>query len=447
MYSSKHVHAALAAILAVAALAVIALAPADAAAQTVLTMKQTVERALSDNPGMRAARHDLLGAEEGRKSARGAFLPSATATYGYTVKDHTKPTRDTDTTDAKYFTTTLNLHQDLFTGFATLSTYQRAELARQSTELALAQAELTVIGTVQQNFLALLKAREDVRSAEDSVTRLTDQLRVTTAFYEVGLKPRLDVLQAEVDLATAQESLLQAQNDVDTQVARLNTLLDMDLHADVDYQGALEYAPCTLTLDEAVASALGARPDLQIARKSVEIAAKDKKIVDSAFYPKLGADVDWSSMGTSPMAAGSDRTRTEYSEWSASVGASWTFFEWGKTYYASRQADQQIKSLLETEMSTRQEALYEVKANHLAVGKATESIKVNRKALEAASESYRMAVARYQAQVGTNTDVLDAQERLTKAEAGLTAALADYQIALSKLYVSIGRKNEALLIN
>jgi len=447
MYTRKHTRAALPAVLAVLALAVVALAPVNVSAQTVLTMKQSVERALSDNPGMRAARHDLLGAEDGRKSARGSFLPSATATYGYTVKDHTKPNRDTDTTDAKYFTTTLNLHQDLFTGFATLSTYQRAELTRQSTELALAQSELTVIGIVQQNYLALLKAREDVRSAEDSVTRLTDQLKVTTAFYEVGLKPRLDVLQAEVDLATAQESLLQAQNDVATQIARLNTLLDMDLHADVDYQGALEYAPCTLTLDEAVASALAARPDLQIARKSVEIAAKDKKIVDSAFYPKLGADVDWSSMGTSPLAAGSDRARTEYSEWSASVGASWTFFEWGKTYYASKQADQQIKSLLETEMNTRQEALYEVKANHLAVGKATESIKVSRKALEAASESYRMAVARYQAQVGTNTDVLDAQERLTKAEAGLTSALADYQIALSKLYVSIGRKNEALVIN
>ncbi|MCK9240070.1 TolC family protein [Desulfocurvus sp.] len=447
MHTRKTARAALAAVLFCAALALTAWAPGVASAQDVLTMKQAVERALSDNPSMRAARHDLLGAEQGRKSARGSFLPSATVTYGYTVKDHTKPTRDVDTTDAKYFSTSLNLHQDLFTGFAVLSTYQRAELARQSAELALTRNELVVIGTVQQNFLALLKAREDVRSAEDSVARLEEQLKVTTAFYEVGLKPRLDVLQAEVDLATAQEALLQAKNSVDTQVARLNTLLDLDLHADVDYRGALEYAPCTLSLDEAVNSALAARPDLQIARKGVEIAAKDKNIVDSAFYPKLGADFDWSSMGTGPDAAGSDRTRTEYSAWSASVGVSWTFFEWGKTYYASQQADQQIKSLLETEMNTRQEALYEVKANHLAVGKAAESIKVSRKALEAARESYRMAVARYQAQVGTNTDVLDAQERLTKAEAGLTSALADYQIALSKLYVSIGRKNEALVIN
>jgi len=426
---------------------VVALLSGAAQAQTVFTMQQAVERALSDNPGMKAARHNLLGAEEGRKSVRGTFGPTASVTYGYTLKDHLKPTRELATSDSKLFATTFNAHQNLFAGFSTLSAYPKAQLTKESTEFAMTQTELTVIGTVQQNYLALLKARQDVLSAKDSLARLEDQLKVTTAFYDVGLKPRLDVLQAEVDLATAQDALLLAKNNVDTQVARLNTLLDLDLNADVTYEGGLAYAPCTLSLDEAVAMALVQRPDLQVARKSVEIAAKDKKITDSAFYPSVGADFDWSSAGTGPEAAGSDRLKTEYSQWSASVGASWTFWEWGKTYYASKQADEQIKSLLQTEQETRQNALYEVKANHLAIRKAEESIKVNRKALEAAAEGYRMAVARYQAQVGTNTDVLDAQDRLTKAEAGLTAALADYQIAMSKLYVAIGRKNEALVSN
>ena len=114
-------------------------------------------------------------------------------------------------------------------------------------------------------------------------------------------------------------------------------------------------------------------------------------------------------------------------------------------FHLLRQPDQNVTSLLKSADNTRQEASYEVKANHLAIRKAAESIRVNKKALEAAQEGYRMAVARYQAQVGTNTDVLDAQERLTAAEASLTAALADYKSALSKLYASIGEKNPSLL--
>jgi outer membrane protein TolC len=55
-----------------------------------------------------------------------------------------------------------------------------------------------------------------------------------------------------------------------------------------------------------------------------------------------------------------------------------------------------------------------------------------------------MALARYQAQVGTNIDVLDAQAQLTQSEADLTQALSDYQIALARIFVSMGDKNPGL---
>ena len=58
-----------------------------------------------------------------------------------------------------------------------------------------------------------------------------------------------------------------------------------------------------------------------------------------------------------------------------------------------------------------------------------------------------MAVARYQAQVGTSTDVLDAQSRVSTAETNLTQALTDYQSALADIYVSMGNKNLKLVSN
>ena len=56
-----------------------------------------------------------------------------------------------------------------------------------------------------------------------------------------------------------------------------------------------------------------------------------------------------------------------------------------------------------------------------------------------------MAVARYEAQVGTNTDVLDAQSGQTLSEASLNGALAAYEQAVAALYGSMGLKNPGLL--
>lgn len=411
---------------------------------TVYNMEQAVTRALEANPSVLSAKHTFTGSEEGRKSARGAFLPSMTGSYGFTSNDHAKPTPETAKTEKDLYSVAVNVHQDIFTGWNILSTYQKSVLSKDKAEATLRNVELTVVGLVQDNFLKLLQARENVRAATDSLTRLQEQLKVTTAFYDVGLKPRLDVLQAEVDLAQAEDGLIKAQNAVATQKARLNTLLALNLDADVDYAGTLDYVPFTSGIDDVMKRAYAGRPDLEIAAKSVDIALKDEDIVKSAYYPQVGADFDWSSYGDDMSASGSDLVTTEFSEWSATVSASWTFWEWGKTHYAVKQAKENVKSLLASADNTRQEATFEVKANHLNIRKAAESIKVNRKAVEAAQEGYRMAVARYQAQVGTNTDVLDAQERLTNAEAGLISALADYSIALSKMFVSMGEMNPAL---
>ena len=87
---------------------------------------------------------------------------------------------------------------------------------------------------------------------------------------------------------------------------------------------------------------------------------------------------------------------------------------------------------------------YEVKAQLLKINETRKRIKVAQYGLVQAKEAYRVALARYEAQVGTNTDVLDAQAKLSAAEASLTEAQADYLISLSVLYASMGIANPDL---
>lgn len=415
-----------------------------------LSMEEAVRMALEISPSIDSAKAQALGAEDYRKSSLGAFFPSFSMKYSFTQYDHPTPRgydRSVQTAD-QIFQLGANVHQDIFTGLRLENTYRKAQHTKLQLQENLRDTELTLIKDVQSNYLNLLKAREDVRSASDSVTRLSSQLRVTQAFYDVGLKPKLDVLQAEVDLAEAENDLLKARNSVATQQARLNTLLTLPLDAKVNYMGELAYQPFSLDLEECLKRAYDNRPDLEMVRQKVEIAKRDAQIAFSGLLPQVGADLNMTRQGDTWAVNGGNWNSpgsTEFSRWSVSVSAEWKIFDFGSTWYSWRQAQRGIYRYEADVQSQIEEVAYQIKAAHLKIGETEARIKVTRKALASAKESYRMAVARYQAQVGTNTDVLDAQARLTKAEANLTQALADYQVSLAAMYVAMGMKNYALL--
>ncbi|MDR3641407.1 MAG: TolC family protein [Humidesulfovibrio sp.] len=428
-----------------------AAAPAQAQAPGVpssFDLQHAVEFGLANNPTMVSARAQLLGSEYDKNSARADFLPTATASYGFLTYDRQPKTASMATADQTTWYSQLNLHQPIFTGFNLLSTYQKAKLAKEQNEAKLTQTELALISSIQGNYLAHLKAKMDVKSANDSVERLLSQLKVTQAFYEVGLKPKLDVLQAQVDLATAQQAQLIAKNSLDTTRAKLNSLLNLQLEAPVEYVGDLTYSPFSMPLNDCLTQAYKNRPDIQIGVKSVAMAEKDQTIAGSSFYPQVGADYDYYKKGDSPSVSESKYMSSQNKEyWTVGVNASWTFFQWGSTYNKYKSGGETVNKLRADLDNTKLNAGFEVKQYLLSQREAADRIDVARKSVETARESYRMALARYQAQVGTNTDLLTAQASVSSSEASLSQALADYETALSNLYVAMGEKNPPLEIH
>ena len=404
-------------------------------------LERCVKRALDQNPSMVAIRAQLKGAEYGTYSALGDFGPSLSGSYGWTHYDR-KYTTSGEHSD---WVGSLSATQPVFHGFALLASYQKARLSEESAAATLSNVELTLIQNVQSNFLSLLKARMDVKSAEDSVARLESQLQVISAFYDVGLKPKAEVLDAEVDLASARQGLLTARNNVSTQEAQLNTLLNIPLQTEVEYVGELKHIPFGLDLKECLDRAYAKRPDLVIGQKSVEIAEKDSTIALSRFYPSVDGSWDYVNRGTdSDLSGGGTYTYRASEYWTAGVTASMSLFESGSDFFAARQASETVKQIQAELENTRLNAGFEVKRSLLNIQEAADRIAVAEKSVAAAEEAYRMAVARYQAQVGTNTDVLNAQGRLTSSEAQLSQAMADHGTAVSALYVAMGEKNHGL---
>ena len=411
-----------------------------------MNMTEAVNRALKDNPTVGASQAGSMAAEEGRKSSLSAFGPRLGMSYTVSrVRQETNPRTTQRLPELGTYTWNVDISQPVFTGFNLLSTYQKNALEADRQKANLRNTQLFLTEQVQTAFLGYLRARENVRSAEDSVARLRDQLKITQAFYTVGLRPRLDVLQAEVDVSQAENVLIQTENVRDTTQARLNTLLGLPATSEISYLGELAHVPFGLGLEACLDMAYRQRPDLYMAKKAVEISEKDRKIVQSAYYPQVDAYYNISNYGNAFDLQNYGDAGGRGTRWEVGVQATWNVFEWGKTYFSDQQAGFNVTRVRYEETNLKLEAGYDVKSKLLAVHEAEKRIIVAQKGLEQATEAYNVALARYQAQVGTNFDVLDASSKLTAAEAALTGAKADYLTALSSLYVAMGELHPDLM--
>lgn len=410
-----------------------------------VTMREAVERAIKNNPSLGASEAQSRASEEGRKSARGAFGPKLGMSYS-AVKQVVK-SEPTTSHPPEYgnWNWGVEISQTVFQGFRLLNNYQKAALQADSDKASLKSAELSMTEQTQTEFLACLAAAENVKSEREALSRLKDQRRITLAFYEVGLRPRLDVLQAEVDVSNAENVLIQAENREATSLAKLNTLLGLPADAPVSYAGKLAYTPFRLSLDECLKRAYAQRPDLYIAAKAVEIAKKDQGIVQSDYYPQIEAYYNITQRGNTPDLQMSGNYGSRSVTWEVGARATWNVFQWGVTFFDDRRAGWLVTKMRYQEEDLKLNVGYEIKSRFLAVKEAEKRILVAEKGISQAQEAYDAALARYSEQVGTNFDVLDASSNLTRAQASLTSARSDYLTALSQIYAAMGDYHPDLL--
>ncbi len=406
----------------------------------VYTLESAVLRALERNPDLESARFTVKASESARKAARSSFGPALDARYSYSRYNKDRPSRY----EPNVTTMTVQASQPLFTGFNLLNSYQKAVLEEERQRLQLEAQRLAVTADVQEAFVSYLKAQESIRSTQRSLERARVQLDMAKTAWNIGLRPRLDVLQAETDLARTEALLISHENDRDVWLTRLNTLLDLPAAASVEYRGGLVLSPFNRTLESCLRQALAHRPDLLMARKAVDVAYKELGIVRSSFWPQLSAVAGWSSTGSRLDAAGSRYTKKDYSYAEVGLSIDWTLFSSGRRLHLTRQAEHQISSLEAAVRSAINNCAYAVRSSLLSTQDAYRSVKVSERAVTSARESYADAKMRYELQSGSYLDLLTAQSALSDAELAEISSRADCLIALARLYETMGELHPGL---
>lgn len=419
------------------------------------TMEESIERALDVNPRIRAAEWEIRKADSDIGRQRGDFFPTVSAQSRYQMLDSIDAKGpgedDTDYLDQQIGTVNFRLSQPLFRGMSIFNAHEKAMLSKTRVKAWKTQVEKELVLEVQLHFLELLKAREDVQSLQDAVHRLETSVEEAEAFHERRMAPYTQVLQAYVDLADARQELSQAKNRVETTRVQLNIFLDFSAYRNIDYAGHLEKgAALSWSLEECLDYALQYRPEIRIAQKGIKMAEKDRKIALGRFSPRLDAsvdyhirDVDYDEEFPEQPGQPSDRDqRNTY--WTAGITLQWEFGLGGQQYYEYSKTNQEIELLRQNRRQAENEITAEVQTYYMGLQEADERIDTTSTALDHAREGFSMAENRMAVRMGTIGELLDAQARLSRAEANHNQAVGDYLSSMARLYHAMGRDNRSL---
>jgi outer membrane protein len=410
------------------------------ALQEPLTLEESIKIALERSLTLHSSVVGVEGSEFRRKETITNFLPLWTGQYNYTRYNNPISVGFTGGSGLGFgsrdiFNLSTNINQPLFTGGLNLANYRFAKLGVDFSKASVETAKRDIVLQVRVGYFNILRAEKFLNVAQQQVKQFEAQLEVTKAFFEVGIVPKNDVLQAEVNLANARQSLIRAENDVATAKASFNILLRREINTSLEVVDILGYKPFPLGFEAALEEALRQRPEIKAAQLNIEQAKENVKVARSGFFPTISLLGNYARVSD---AAGLNGDMKD-ERWTVQALATITLWNWGNTAYKMGENKVKVTQAEDSKTQLIDSITLEVRDDYLNMLVAEKNLSVAEKAIEQAEENLRMNEERYKYQVATQTDVINAVTLLAQARVNYYGALSDYNIAKAQLERGMGR--------
>lgn len=423
----------------------------DAAPQVVeLNLQQAMEKAFNTNPAIKisgyekdSARANLNAARQSRgititgqhSTTRGGYDDDRTSTTITGIEPGTGNIRYENVNIGKGISNnhsnTISASIPIYTGGKLSGTIDQAKANYKYYLVGEQKAYNDMRETVTNSYYGMLQADNVQNLSRESVARLEEHLKNVKAQYDVGVVAKVDVLRSEVELADAQQTLIQAENAYHIAEATLNKIIGLPMDTTLKLQDSMQYTPYDNDMKYCLDYAAEHRPDLEQARQNVEAAKGALKVARSGYMPQVSASASQNWNDT-------NWPGDENGNWSVGVGVSMNIFDTGVTLSKIHGAEADLAKAEESYRDAVDSIMLEVRSTYLNLREAEKRIKTTEVAVAKAEEDYHIAQVRYMAGVGTNTDVLDAQVALTDAQNNYVQSLYDYNTSKTSLETAIG---------
>jgi len=405
-----------------------------------ISLEQALELAKQNNNDLQVAVLQLQRSQSSLREAQAALLPSlnvlggvtrsrsssATLQERQTAKRLNIPSENPDATSV--FDSQAELRYDLYTSGRRTAAIKEAEeqvrlqqfeVERQSEEIRL---------NVATEYYGLQQSDESVRIARSAVENSQASLRDAQALERAGVGTKFDVLRSQVNLANSQQELTDALSQQAIARRRLSLRLNLPQSVSITASDPVQLAGLwKSSLEDSIVLAYENRAVLQQKLAERNIREQQRKQALATLGPQISfiARYDLLDQFNDGVAINDG--------YSVGLRASMNLYDGGASRARAARAKTEI-AIAETEFAERRNQVRfqveEAYSSHLA---NLENVQTAATALDQAKESLRLARLRFQAGVGTQTDVINAQSELTRSEANRVRAILNYNLALTRL--------------
>ncbi|MEM9214230.1 MAG: TolC family protein [Cyanobacteria bacterium P01_F01_bin.150] len=407
-----------------------------------ISLEQALEISRRNSRELESALQQLEQSQEALRQQRAAYLPTITSQTTLTHQDvdisnepvgapdvqgNPSASLDGDDTVTTNLLSVLRVDYDIFTSGQRSASVRAAEKAVELQQLQVEVVREDLRLNITSAYYDLQESDELVRIAEDTVEQSRISLRDALARERAGVGTRFDRLQAEVDLANDEQALSNALRDQQVTRRQLAEVLSIPPGINISAADPVEVAgEWAMPLEETLVLAYRNRAELEQQLLQREIEQQQKRATLANRWPQLSAFAEYQINDLLDVT----RSPTDNEELSVGLQLAWTLYNGGATRAAARQ-EAIAAELAETQFAdTREDIRFDIEQQYLNLGASFKNIQTANSAVGLAEESLRLARLRFGAGVGIQSDVLEAQTRLTEAEVNLVTAILAYNRAL-----------------
>ncbi len=391
-----------------------------------ITLQQAIDLALKNNKDLQTARITLDRSQAELDEANATLYPQLR------TQVEIRQNGDDSVNNQTSLSSSLELSYNLYTGGRNSANRTQASQIVRLRELDIERVIEQTRFQVTQNYYELQNADAQVEIEIAAIQDAQQTLRDAQLLEKAGLGTKFDSLRADVQLANATQRLNTAKaaqlNARRTLVEVLGLVQTVDLIAadEIQVAGAWE-----LSLENSIVLAYKNRVELEQALLQKDINEQQKIAAEAETKPQVNLFATYTANDT----FSDDLSVTDGYSFGARMN--WTLFDGGATSAIAEQEekDKETEEVRFAQQRNTVRLQVEQAYNNLMANK--DNIVTSKKAQDLAEESLRLARLRFQAGVGTQTDVINAQSDLTTARGNYLRAIISYNQSLNELQRSV----------
>jgi outer membrane protein TolC len=409
-----------------------------------ITLAQALELARRNNRDLQVSLLQLKRSQYAVREAQAALLPNFDVTGSVTrqqsagsqLSAELQQQRTGISQNQEEASTSFNgqaqLSYNLYTSGSRQATIRQSEEQLRFQELDVERQSEVIRLNVSTDYYNLQQADESVRINTAAVNNAQASLRDAQALEQAGVGTKFSVLQSQVNLANTQQTLTNSISQ--RQIARRQLATRLNLSQSVNVVAADPVRLAGLwnqTLEQSIILAFQNRPELQQQLAQRNIFEQQRRGALAQIAPQVSLVASYNLLDQFNDSVGVT------DGYSVGVQANWRLFDGGAARARADQRKADI-AIAETQFSQqRDQTRFEVEQAFSNLQSNLQNVNTATSALEQARESLRLARLRFQAGVGIQTEVIDAETALTRAEGNRVQAILDYNRALANLQRSV----------